>query len=141
MAIFRYLKILFLVVVGIVLVLLLLSNQEPVSVSLLPASLAETLGWDVTVSEVRILPAALANTIGVDGTLTLTVALIVATALIVGIIVGFVWEWLREHRFRAEAKTQRREAQRLNQEVAQMKGGSDSQDDVLAILDQADAAR
>jgi uncharacterized integral membrane protein len=141
MAIFRYLKILFLVLVAIVLVLLLLSNQEPVSVSLLPASLAGTLGWDVTVSEVRVLPEALANTIGMDGTLTLTVALIVAASLIVGIVVGFIWEWLREHRFRAEAKTQRREAQRLNQEVAQMKGGSDTQDDVLAILDQADAAR
>lgn len=143
MAIFRYLKILFLVVVAIVLVLLAVSNQEQISVSLLPASLEEAMGRDFTVSEIRLLPTVIADWFGADGKVDLTVALVVTLALLVGIVVGFIWEYLREYRYRSEAKTQRREAQRLNQEVAQMKGRrSDGQEDeVLAILDQADTAR
>ncbi|MEX3014187.1 LapA family protein [Gymnodinialimonas hymeniacidonis] len=122
MAIFRYLKILFLVIVAVALVLLFLANNEPVTV--------------------RLMPDALANAIGIPNVYTTQLIFVVVGALLIGIIVGFIWEWLREYRFRAEAKTQRREAQRLNQEVAKMKGqSSDTQDDVLAILDQADAAR
>ena len=122
MAIFRYLKILFLVIVAVALVLLALANNEPITLHLMPD--------------------ALAGALGVRNEFTTSLFLVVLAALLVGIIVGFIWEWLREYRFRAEAKTQRREAQRLNQEVAQMKGQStDTQDDVLAILDQADTAR
>ncbi len=122
MAIFRYLKILFLVIVAVALVLLFLANNEPVTV--------------------RLMPDALANAIGIPNVYTTQLIFVVVGALLIGIIVGFIWEWLREYRYRAEAKTQRREAQRLNREVAQMKGrSSDTQDDVLAILDQADTAR
>jgi flagellar biosynthesis protein FlhB len=122
MAIFRYLKILFLVVVALALVLLFFANNAPVTLHLMPDELAAA--------------------IGVPNEFTTSLFFVVVAALLVGIIVGFIWEWLREYRYRAEAKTQRREAQRLNQEVAQMKGrSSEHDDDVLAILDQADAAR
>lgn len=122
MAIFRYLKILFLVVVALALVLLFFANNAPVTLHLMPDELA--------------------GAVGVPNAFTTSLFFVVVAALLVGIVVGFIWEWLREYRYRAEAKTQRREAQRLNQEVAQMKGrSSDHDDDVLAILDQADAAR
>ncbi|MEJ6389775.1 LapA family protein [Gymnodinialimonas ulvae] len=122
MAIFRYLKILFLVVVALALVLLFFANNAPVTLHLMPDELAAA--------------------VGLRNEYTTSLFFVVVAALLVGIIVGFIWEWLREYRYRAEAKTQRREAQRLNQEVAQMKGRtSDSDDDVLAILDQADTAR
>lgn len=122
MAIFRYLKILFLVIVALALVLLFFANNAPVTLHLMPDALAEA--------------------VGVQNAFTTSLFFVVVAALLIGIIVGFIWEWLREHQFRAEAKTQRREAQRLNQEVAQMKGRrTDTQDDVLAILDDADAAR
>lgn len=122
MAIFRYLKILFLVFVAVALVLLFFANNAPVTLYLMPDALAEA--------------------VGIRNEYTTTLFFVVVAALLVGIIVGFIWEWLREHRFRAEARTQRREAQRLNREVAQIKGRSSEQtDDVLALLDEADAAR
>ncbi len=122
MAIFRYLKILFLVLVLVALLLLALANNDPVTVNLMPDPLAQAMGM----ANARTMP----------------LFVLVLGSVLVGIIVGFIWEWLREYRYRAEAKTQRREAQRLNQEVAQMKGrSSDTQDDVLALLDDADAAR
>ncbi len=122
MKILRFVKLLFLALVLLALVFLFFANNDPVTLNFMP---------DV-----------LANALGLPNELTLPLFLVVSGALLIGIVVGFVLEWLREHRFRAEAKVQRREANRLNQEVAAMKGRrGDSQDDVLAILDDADAAR
>lgn len=120
--ILRVIKLLFLALVLLVLVFLFFANNEPVTLNLMPDTLA--------------------NAMGMRNEWTVPLFIVVVAALLIGIVVGYVLEWLREHRFRAEAKSQRREAQRLNQEVATMKGRkSDSQDDVLAILDDADAAR
>ncbi len=122
MKILRLLKILFLVVVALALVLLFFANNEPVTLNLLPDAMGEALG--------------------IQNAFTTSLFIVVVAALLVGIVVGFVWEWLREHRHRAEAKTQRREANRLSQEVATMKNrSSDTQDDILAIIDDANAAR
>lgn len=122
MKILRLIKLLFLALVLLALVFLFFANNEPVSLNLMP---------DI-----------LANAMGLRNEWTVPLFIVVVGALLVGIVVGYVLEWLREHRFRAEAKTQRREANRLNQEVAAMKGRKgDSQDDVLAILEDADAAR
>ena len=53
-----------------------------------------------------------------------------------GLLIGFVWEWFREHRQRAEAKAQRKERDRLAREVAQLRGQKrESQDDVLALVE------
>lgn len=122
MKILRLVKLLFLALVLMALVFLFFANNEPVTLNLMPDTLA--------------------NAMGMQNEWTFPLFIVVTAALLIGIVVGYVLEWLREHRFRAEAKTQRREASRLNQEVAAMKGRKgDSQDDVLAILDDADAAR
>ncbi len=120
--ILRIIKLLFLVLVLLALVFLFFANNEPVTLNFMPD--------------------ALANALSLPNELNLPLFVVVCGALLIGIVVGFVLEWMREHRFRAEAKTHRREATRLGQEVAAMKGRKgDTQDDVLAILDDADAAR
>lgn len=122
MKILRLIKLLFLALVLVALVFLFFANNDPVTVN--------------------IMPDAMADTMGMQNEWTLPLFVVVTGALVIGIVVGFVLEWLREHRFRAEAKTQRRKAQALEQEVVAVKGGrSTSRDDVLAILDDADAAR
>lgn len=122
MKILRLIKLLFLALVLVALVFLFFANNDPVTLNLMP---------DV-----------MANAMGMQNELTLPLFVVVTGALLIGIVVGFVLEWLREHRFRAEAKTQRRKASELEREVVAVKGGKrDSQDDVLAILEDADAAR
>ena len=123
MKILRLMKILFLCVVAAALVLLFFANNEPVTLHLLPDGIAEALG--------------------LQNEYTTSLFFVVVAALILGIVVGFVWEWLREYRYRSEAKTQKRKANQLSQEVAQMKGRtSDSQDDdILALVDDATTAR
>lgn len=122
MKILRLIKLLFLALVLVALVFLFFANNDPVTLNLMP---------DV-----------MAGAMGLQNEYSVPLFIVVTGALLIGIVVGYVLEWLREHRYRSEAKTQRREAARLNQEVAQMKGRKgDSQDDVLAILEDADAAR
>lgn len=118
MFILRIIKIAFLCLVALALVLLLFSNNEMITVRFLPDNLAEVLQ--------------------VQNAYTVPLNLFVPAILVLGIVVGFVWEWLREYRYRSEARVQRREATRLSNEVAQMKGTSgDNQNDILAIVDNA----
>ena len=59
-----------------------------------------------------------------------------------GLLVGFVWEWLREHRYRSAAKTNQREAKKLEREVASLKGEkNEGRDEILALVEDAEAAR
>ena len=112
----RFIKHLFLAVVALVMVLLALANREPVTLTVLPDNLAEWVNWNFIV--------------------TLPLFLVILGGIVAGLLIGFVWEWFREHRQRAEAKAQRRERDRLAREVAQLRGQKrESQDDVLALVE------
>jgi uncharacterized integral membrane protein len=120
--ILRFVKLVFLVLVLLALVFLFFANNDPVVLNLMPD--------------------ALANAMGMRNEFTVPLFLVVVGALLIGIVVGYVLEWLREHQYRAEARVHRREASRLRQEVASVKGRKgDEQDEVLAILEDSETAR
>ncbi|MBF9058094.1 DUF1049 domain-containing protein [Rhodobacterales bacterium HKCCSP123] len=122
MVILRYLKYLFLIVVALVLVLMAFANREVVLLEVIPENLAP---W-----------------IGVQYAIELPLFAVVLGSVMVGILVGFVWEWLREHRHRAEAKTQKRTARALEREVQTLKGPArDGQDEILALVDGTASSR
>lgn len=110
-----YLRAGFLAILAIVLVTVALANRGPVTVSLLPGELSGLLG--------------------LSWTATLPFYLIIFVAIIAGILIGFIWEWLREHRYRSTAARERRERQRLEREVRDLKVDEAKGDDVLALLD------
>jgi putative membrane protein len=59
-------------------------------------------------------------------------------SIVAGLLVGFIWEWIREYGQRAEAARQAREMRRLEREVARLKGEKhEGKDEVLALLDEA----
>jgi uncharacterized integral membrane protein len=118
----RYIKYLFLALVALTLVFLALANREPVTLHALPEGLHLWLGW--------------------PNTIQLPLFLVILGGIVVGLLIGFVWEWLREHRHRAEAVTQRREKQKLEREVQTLKGRqNEGKDDVLALLEDGGTAR
>lgn len=106
-------------IVGLCLILIGLANRGMVTVRAMPADMADLLGISPDVS----LPLFVVIFLGV-GT---------------GLLIGFVWEWLREHRQRAEARVKARELEALRREVEQLRGeaAKASGDDVLALLDKA----
>jgi uncharacterized integral membrane protein len=122
MAILRYLKYLFLIVVALMLVLMAMANRETVVLEMVPEDLA---AW-----------------FGIQYALELPLFAVVLGGVMLGILVGFVWEWLREHRHRVEAKTQKQTAQALQREVQTLKGPArDTQDEILALVDGTGATR
>jgi lipopolysaccharide assembly protein A len=122
MKIIRAIKYLFLILVAIALVILALANRDPVTLTVLPQELAL---WS-----------------GVDYAIELPLFLVILGGVVTGLLVGFVWEWLREHRHRSEAKTNRREAQKLEREVEALKGRRDpNRDEILALVEDTGTAR
>ncbi len=119
----RYIRYAILAAIAICLVTVALANRETVTLNLLPTGLAELISY----------PAE-ANT------LALPLFVVIFGGIIAGLFLGFVWEWLREHKHRAEAANQRREKERLAREVARMKTEKAKDgDDVLAMLESGPA--
>lgn len=118
----RYLKYAFLALVAFGLVILALANRSTVMLQLLPENLALWTGWSFTIE--------------------LPLFLVIFGGVVLGLLIGFVWEWLREHRHRAEAKTHRRDKQKLEREVQTLKGrANEGQDEILALLEDTGPAR
>lgn len=114
----RYIRYVFLGCLAIVLISVALANRGLVQLQLLPTGLSELLGLQQQVS--------------------LPLFIVIFGSLIAGVLVGFVWEWLREHKHRAEAARKGTEVRQLQRELKRTQNERDKdKDEVLAILDQA----
>ncbi|MEF3048207.1 lipopolysaccharide assembly protein LapA domain-containing protein [Pseudotabrizicola sp. L79] len=117
----RMLRYLLLAVLAIVLVTIALANRDAVTLEVLPANLAAFAG--------------------VEWRLTVPLYAVIFGGIIAGILIGFVWEWFREHKHRATAATRTKEVARLERELAVMRDTKpDQSDDVLALLDKRKAS-
>ena len=87
---------------------------------------------------VRAMPEALGNLFGLSPDVDLPLFVVIFAGVAGGLLIGFLWEWVREHRMRAEARGKAREVESLRREVDQLRGaaaGAKSDDDVLALLE------
>jgi len=118
----RLLKYAFLLLVALALVLMSTANWDAVTLELIPTELSQWLGVHYAVE--------------------LPLFIVVLVSIAVGLMVGFVWEWLREHRHRAEAKTQKRAAKQLEREVQSLQSKeNEGKDEILALVEGAGSAR
>ncbi len=86
----------------------------------------------------RLLPTEVSGFFALNPELNVPLFIVILGSIVAGLLVGFVWEWIREYNQRAEAARQAREMRRLEREVARLKGEKyEGQDDVLALLDRA----
>jgi lipopolysaccharide assembly protein A len=113
----RYLRLIFLGLVGLSLLTVALANRAAVSV--------------------RLLPDDLATLAGLNWTMELPLFVVIFGGIVVGVLIGFVWEWFREHGHRATASIKAREVTRLERELAVLKDSTSTppKDDVLALLE------
>ena len=121
----RYIRYAFLASIAIVLVTVALANRQTVSLSSLPEGVAAIpgLGW---------------LSVSID----MPLFLVVFIGIVVGLFIGFVWEWLREHKHRAEAARKQAEVKTLERELRRTQAERDKdKDEVLALLDQAPARK
>ena len=115
-----FLRILFLCLVALALLILALANLAPVTLRVLPEPLAELVGIATPMV-----------------TLPLFVTLFLAIAI--GLLIGFTWEWLREHKHRSEAARQRAERERLERRLEKSREPDDG-DEVLALVERPRAS-
>lgn len=114
----RYIRYACIAVFGIALVAIALANRQMVTVQVLPDEVA---GFFAT-----------------NPQMSLPMFIVIYGGILVGLLVGFVWEWIREHDQRAEAARTAREMRRLEREVKRLKGEKhQGKDEVLALLDEA----
>jgi lipopolysaccharide assembly protein A len=90
-----------------------------------------------SIVEVKLLPDTLAALLGFNFSLALPIFLLLGIAIVTGLLLGFVWEWFREHGYRAEAAKLRREAASMRSELqrAEQVAPQMRKDDVLALVE------
>lgn len=120
----RYLRYLFLLVLAIGLITIAVTNRQIVTLTLLPEAFAAPLGFNWQVD--------------------LPLFLVVFAGIALGLLLGFVWEWLREARLRGEAGRIKRESAKMQRELKRLKqreAKAAGQDEVLALLEDGASAR
>lgn len=116
----RYIRYIVLGMLGILLITLALANRAPVQVNLLTADLSALFG--------------------VNWTVELPMFLVIFASSILGLLIGFIWEWLREHKHRAAASSKTKQVGKLEREIAAMRDATSlPKDDILALLDRPKA--
>ena len=114
----RYIKYAFLAIVALALVAVAVANRDIVPLTLLPSGLAALAGMNQAID------------------LPLFVVIIAGVAA--GLLIGFVWEWLREFRQRAESARKDREIKELKRQLRRLRAEKHAgEDEVLALLDEA----
>jgi len=118
----KYIRFAFLAAVLLLCVTLALANRSAVTLALWPDTVTAFLGFGYS--------------------LTLPLFVIVGGAAGLGLVLGLVWEWLREHAQRAEAANLRREVSQLRTGAAAAPAvttpKAKPRDQVLAILDESE---
>lgn len=93
---------------------------------------------NTTPIQLRAMPSWLAEFVGVSPDITMPLYLAIFAGVGFGMLVGFLWEWLREHKHRVAMRSNARQATKLEREVNRLRTGNPEQDDeVLALLEQS----
>ncbi|MFZ7091914.1 LapA family protein [Primorskyibacter sp. 2E233] len=117
----RYIRYAFLAALAIVLVTLALANRQSVVLNTLPEGLRGFPGAGL-----------------VDFSIEMPLFLVIFGGILAGLLIGFIWEWFREHKHRAEASRKTGEVRKLERELKKTQAERDKdKDEVLALLDQA----
>ena len=113
----RFIKWVFLVVLALCLVTIALANRGVVTL--------------------RFLPDELAGFIGLPNEISVPLFLVIFAGIGLGLVLGYIGEWIREHKHRSEANRVKRDAGELEREVRRMRRRDANEDDVLALVESA----
>lgn len=114
----RYIRYAFLAALAVCLVTIAMANRAMVTLNLLPGELSGFLGFSWSI--------------------TLPLFVVIFMGIIAGVVIGFIWEWLREHKLRAAGKRTRKERDALIREVKKLKEPKAKPgDDIIALLEDA----
>ncbi|MCQ0092403.1 LapA family protein [Roseovarius sp. M141] len=112
----RYLRYVSIAIFALALILIALANRVAVPVALVPEGLS---GFTA-----------------LSPTMEMPLFVVIFGGIAIGLILGFIWEWIREAGERAAAARQTREMARLRAEIQRLKRDKHKDnDEVIALLD------
>tara|TARA_R110000787_G_scaffold16405_5_gene49780 strand:- start:1490 stop:1840 length:351 start_codon:yes stop_codon:yes gene_type:complete len=91
-----------------------------------------------SVVSLQVLPTEVSGLFAMNPSVQLPLFIVILGSILMGLLVGFVWEWIREYGERAEAAKQAREMRRLQREIEKLKAEKyQGKDEVIALLDKS----
>ena len=112
----RFLKYAFLLVLIAVLLVVALANRQVVTLKLLTPELETWSGWTWSID--------------------VPLYFVAFGGVAIGLLIGFVWEWIREAKHRHEVTKRQNQVRHLKREVNKLKGEkNEGRDDVLALIE------
>jgi len=110
----RTIKLFLLAVIMMAIVVLALANRGMVTLNLAPEGLGSVVQYSVEVP----------------------LFAVILSAVLTGLLLGYILEWLREHKHRRQASAKTREVSRLEREVDKLKKTHmTEEEEILGILD------
>ncbi len=114
----RYIRFAFMAALAVSLITIALANAAPVTI--------------------RVLPEALEGFAGFSWSMELPLFVVIFMGILFGLVIGFVWEWLREHKHRAEAARRKAEVKELEGELRKVRRQNEKDgDEILALIEEA----
>ncbi len=114
----RLIRTLFLFCLATLLILLSLANSEKVTLYFIPENLATLFKFKIAVN--------------------IPLFLVFFSGIFIGLVIGFVWEWLREHKFRVEASNYQKRLFKAETEISELYAKENKKDDVLTLLEKVE---
>ena len=114
----RLIRTMFLLCLATLLFLLSIANSEKVTVYFLPENLTSLLGIKIAIN--------------------IPLFLIFFSGIFIGLVIGFVWEWLREYKFRVEANNYQKKLSIAETELSKLHAKENQKDDVLTLLEKVE---
>ena len=114
----RLIRTLFLLGLATLLFLLSLANNGKVTMYFMPESLSSFLGIKIA--------------------LNIPLFLVFFSGIFIGLVTGFLWEWLREYKFRVEANKYQKRLFKAENELLELHSRENKKDDVLALLEKVE---
>ena len=103
-----------------------------ISVGLIVVSLANR-----EMVTLKLMPEVLGDLFGMYAIIHVPLFVSILSGVAAGLLIGFVWEWLREMKYRVAVKSEHKQVVLLNREVDKLKSESPkAQDDILTLLDE-----
>lgn len=114
----RYIRYIFMASLALILVTVAIANRTMTELALLPSDISSLIGFNLSFST--------------------PVFVVFFVGTIFGVIIGFIWEWIRERKHRVQVTQTSRELRRAERQLKKLKDEKyKDQDDVLALLDDA----
>ena len=114
----RLIRTLFLLCLATILFLISLANSEKVMLYFVPENLTSLLGIKIAIN--------------------IPLFLIFFSGIFIGLVIGFVWEWLREYKFRVEANNYQKRLSRAETELSELQAKENKNDDVITLLEKVE---